>query len=111
MEDELFVMLDTTLSSFCWQCRGLQSVAKPASLQPRSDSFPSLSDKEHLTLGQPTAVKLRTRVLQLDHLEPCKKAVMLQGIYEIYFIGFVTLRADEDYSPCHPINAAEEDRV
>src|SRR5271155_2801905 len=74
MEDELFVMLDTTLSSFCWQRRGPQSVAKPAS---PPDSFPSLLDKEHLTLGQPTAIKLRTRVLQLDLLEACKKSSVI----------------------------------
>ena len=62
MEDELFVMLDTTLSSFCWQRRGLQF-------------------EERLTLGQPAVVKLRTRVLQLDLLEACKKcSVILQGI-------------------------------
>ena len=60
---------------------GYSSLQTQLSLQPRSDSFPSLSDKEHLTLGQPTAVKLRIGVLPLDLLEACKKSsVILQGI-------------------------------
>jgi hypothetical protein len=73
MGDELFVMLDTTLSSFCWQRRGLQF-------------------EERLTLGQPAVVKLRTRVLQLDLLEACKKCCNTAGY--IRDISFVTLRAD-----------------
>jgi len=80
MEDELFVMLDTTLSPFCWQRRATvhcKSAFPPAAVR----FFPSLWVKEHLTLGQPTAVKLRIRVLQLDLLEACKKSsIILQGI-------------------------------